>query len=99
MECPAELVEMTQLKRKDDPSTFQIEEENRPPPYQVGPTSHPWVMFIGVTCHIMAHNEGIILITNPPCPGRKCGRLGTLPLYMWGPGLQVNVVNFSLGMD
>jgi len=34
VECPAELVEMTQVKRSDDPSTFVIEEENRPPPYQ-----------------------------------------------------------------
>jgi len=34
VECPAELVEMTQIKRSDDPGTFTIEEENRPPPYQ-----------------------------------------------------------------
>ena len=29
VECPAELVEMTQLKRNDDPLTYNIEEENR----------------------------------------------------------------------
>ena len=29
VECPAELVEMTQLKRIDDPPTYTIEEENR----------------------------------------------------------------------
>ena len=29
VECPAELVEMTQLKRNDDPPTYTIEEENR----------------------------------------------------------------------
>jgi hypothetical protein len=29
VECPAELVEMTQVKRKDDPSTFEIQEANR----------------------------------------------------------------------
>ena len=29
VECPAELVEMTQLKRKDDPDTYEIEEQNR----------------------------------------------------------------------
>jgi len=34
VECPQELVEMTQLKRSDDPPTFKIEEANRPPPYQ-----------------------------------------------------------------
>merc|ERR1712158_78154 len=34
VECPAELVEMTQIKRSDDPGTFTIQEENRPPPYQ-----------------------------------------------------------------
>jgi len=34
VECPAELVEMTQLKRTDDPSTFVIEEANRPSEYQ-----------------------------------------------------------------
>ena len=35
VECPPELVEMTQIKRSDDPATFTIEEANRPPPYQV----------------------------------------------------------------
>ena len=34
VECPAELVEMTQLKRSDDPDTFDIEEANRPEEYQ-----------------------------------------------------------------
>jgi len=34
VECPAELVEMTQLKRTDDPNTFDIEEANRPEEYQ-----------------------------------------------------------------
>jgi hypothetical protein len=29
VECPAELVDMTQVKRKDDPKTFDIEEANR----------------------------------------------------------------------
>lgn len=36
VECPAELVEMTQVKRKDDPTTFEMAEANRPPPYQAG---------------------------------------------------------------
>ena len=34
VECPAELVEMTQIKRTDDPNTFDIEEANRPEEYQ-----------------------------------------------------------------
>ena len=34
VECPVELVEMTQLKRTDDPNTFDIEEANRPEEYQ-----------------------------------------------------------------
>lgn len=41
VECPAELVEMTQIRRKDDPNTFDIEEENRPGPYQNGNTVEP----------------------------------------------------------
>jgi len=41
VECPAELVEMTQLKRNDDPSTYSIEEENRPSAYQNGATIGP----------------------------------------------------------
>jgi len=36
VECPAELVQLTQIKRTDDPSTFSLEEENRPAEYQGG---------------------------------------------------------------
>ena len=38
VECPAELVEMTQLKRHEDPAKYEIEEENRPSAYQNGAT-------------------------------------------------------------
>ena len=41
VECPAELVEMTWLKRNDDPSTFEIEEANRPGAYQNGAPIEP----------------------------------------------------------
>jgi len=41
VECPVELVEMTQIKRKDDPSTYEIEEANRPPAYQNGAEIEP----------------------------------------------------------
>jgi len=34
VKCPAELVEFTQVERSDDPDTYEIEEENRPEPYQ-----------------------------------------------------------------
>jgi len=34
VKCPAELVDLTQIERSDDPDTFQIEEENRPVEYQ-----------------------------------------------------------------
>ena len=34
VKCPAELVELTQIQRSDDPDTFQISEENRPEEYQ-----------------------------------------------------------------
>ena len=36
VKCPAELVELTQIERADDPETYEIEEENRPEPYQGG---------------------------------------------------------------
>jgi len=42
VECPAELVHMTQLQRSDNPATFLIEEPNRPAEYQNGaPTLEP----------------------------------------------------------
>jgi len=41
VQCPDELVEMTQVKRKDDPATFNIEEANRPGAYQNGATIEP----------------------------------------------------------
>ena len=34
VECPAELVEMTQLKRSDDPDTFDIKEEYQHQPQE-----------------------------------------------------------------
>ena len=36
VKCPSELVSLTQIQRTDDPSTYNIEEANRPPPYQNG---------------------------------------------------------------
>ncbi|XP_059084701.1 uncharacterized protein LOC131881768 [Tigriopus californicus] len=41
VECPAELVELTQIKRSDDPKTFEITEANRPGPYQNNPVIEP----------------------------------------------------------
>eukprot|EP00095_Tigriopus_kingsejongensis_P008632 maker-scaffold426_size175065-snap-gene-0.36 protein:Tk08632 transcript:maker-scaffold426_size175065-snap-gene-0.36-mRNA-1 annotation:"endoglucanase" len=41
VKCPKELVEMTQIKRSDDPSTYEIEEANRPSPYQNGANIEP----------------------------------------------------------
>lgn len=41
VECPEELVEMTQLKRIDDPNTYEILEENRPKEYQNGANVGP----------------------------------------------------------
>ena len=34
VQCPEELVDLTQIKRTDDPDTFMIMEENRPVEYQ-----------------------------------------------------------------
>ena len=34
VQCPEELVDLTQIKRTDDPDTFLIMEENRPVEYQ-----------------------------------------------------------------
>ena len=34
VQCPEELVDLTQIKRTDDPDTFVIMEENRPVEYQ-----------------------------------------------------------------
>jgi len=36
VDCPAELVEMTQVQRNDEPGTFVMEEANRPSDYQNG---------------------------------------------------------------
>ena len=41
VKCPAELVELTQIQRKDDPNTYEIEEANRPSAYQNNPTIKP----------------------------------------------------------
>ena len=61
VECPAELVEMTQVKRIDDPNTFEIEEANRPGDYQNGANIEPCKCSCGANVSQLFLQHGSII--------------------------------------